>query len=159
MSESIARASVAENMRSVFIHAEAGDNLLQVAQVMQVARIRHLPVLRDGVLVGILSHRDVLEYSASPLDGTLAERLEPLRSIPVTRVMHTGVHGIAPDATLAEAAREMLRYKIGCLPVVLAESAGDRMVGLLTESDLLAAAYLPRVDARTLEPCIAGAVR
>ena len=41
----------------------------------------------------------------------------------------------------------MLRLQIGCLPVVEATPEGPRLVGLLTESDLLRAAYLPPLDA------------
>jgi CBS domain-containing membrane protein len=152
MPESIALECVAAKMRVAFISASPSDDLLQVAQLMQLARIRHLPVLTGEVLVGIVSHRDVLEASASPFDGTsLAERREQLRTIPVSRVMHAVVHTVAPDATLQEAAQEMLRYKIGCLPVVVSSGGECRVVGLITESDLLAAAYVPRMDARTLE--------
>jgi CBS domain-containing protein len=149
----LARERVADRMRTVFIHAEVDETLLQVAGIMQLARIRHLPVLDKGLLVGILSHRDVLEFAQPPLQvNDSAGRRAHLARIPVARVMRSSVHGVSPDATLAEAAEEMLRYKIGCLPVVVpGEEGGRRMVGLITESDLIAAAYLPRFDARTLE--------
>jgi len=139
-------------MRSEFIHAEPGDSLLQAAQIMQLARIRHLPVLETGRLVGLISHRDILEHTEPCLEGSEVERRALLRDIPVSRVMHTAVHCVAPEASLAEAAEKLLRYKIGCLPVVVSSEAGPRMVGLITESDLLGAAYLPAFDARTLEP-------
>jgi CBS domain-containing protein len=47
------------------------------------------------------------------------------------------------STTLGAAARRMLRLKIDCLPVVRAGSNGPALVGLLTESDLLRAAYAP----------------
>ena len=148
----LARERVAQRMRSVFIHAEVDETLLQVAGIMQLARIRHLPVLDNGLLVGIVSHRDLLEYAQPPLEANdAAGRRAHLARISVASVMRSSVHGVSPDTTLAEAAEEMLRYKIGCLPVVVPADGGQRMVGLITESDLLAAAYLPRFDARTLE--------
>jgi CBS domain-containing protein len=57
--------------------------------------------------------------------------------------MHPNPWTASPDTTLREAAERMLRFKIGCLPVV--ERGPDRLelVGLITESDLLRAAYAP----------------
>jgi CBS domain-containing protein len=146
--------SVRRRMRHCFISAEPTDSALQAAQLMQLARIRHLPVVAGGCLLGIVSHRDLLEASPSPLEGgSTSARLDRLRAMPLARIMHTSVCTISPDATLREAAEQMLRYKIGCLPVVeVGPAAGDprEMIGLITESDLLAAAYLPELDARTL---------
>jgi CBS domain-containing membrane protein len=144
---------VGERMRRYFISAEPTDSALQGAQLMQLARIRHLPVVLDGRLLGIVSHRDLLEGSYSPLEErSAAQRLDWLRAIPLARIMHTSVCTVSPEATLREAAEQMLRHKIGCLPVVgggaKAGQPGE-IVGLITESDLLAAAYLPGIDPRT----------
>ena len=58
-----------------------------------------------------------------------------LRSVMTPREVET----IAPDAPLATAASRLVGHRIGCLPVV----RDDRvMVGLVTETDLLAAAFL-----------------
>jgi len=138
--DALERELVGQRMRSEFIHAEPGDSLLQAVQMMQLARIRHLPVLDDRWLVGLLSHRDALE-SLALREGEVEGRAL-LHRIPLSRVMHTAVHSIGPEARLAEAAQAMLRYKVGCLPVVVASDARAQMVGLTTESDLLEAAYL-----------------
>ena len=53
--------------------------------------------------------------------------------------MTSRIHTISPKATLAEAAALLLQHKIGCLPVV--DPAG-KPVGLVTETDLLRAAYV-----------------
>ena len=45
----------------------AGDNILDAAQLMAARRLRHLPVVEDGNLVGIVSMRDVLAYLAERL--------------------------------------------------------------------------------------------
>jgi len=145
MPDSIELEPVTARMRTFFIHANANDSLLEVMQVMQLARIRHLPVLEQGVLVGVVSHRDVLQLLAHPGAGrTEARSSEELRRLPVSGVMHGVVYSIGPDATLGEAAQEMLCYGVGFLPIVVSTDAGSRMVGLITESDLLAAAYAPR---------------
>ena len=51
----------------------------------------------------------------------------------VKEVMTNNPVTIAPDASVGDAAREMLERKIGCLPVV----ESGRLVGILTESDLV----------------------
>jgi CBS domain-containing membrane protein len=137
-------------MRRSFIHAKPTDSLLQAVQIMQLARIRHLPVLDGERLVGLVSHRDLLEASASPLEeSSQVERFDRLRSVPLSRVMNTILCTIDRDTPLREVAERMLRHKIGCLLVVDGECGGS-LLGLITEADLLAAAYLPELDARTL---------
>ena len=95
----------------------------------------------------MLSHRDVLAASLAKLEQVgPAERLEHLRRILVAELMQTNLDTATESTTLAEAARRMLRLKIGCLPVVRASSGGPILVGLVTESDLLRAAYAPDFD-------------
>jgi CBS domain-containing membrane protein len=150
MSLPVGLQPVHTKMRRSFIHARPNDSLLQAVQIMQLARIRHLPVLDGERLVGIVSHRDLLEASASPLDeSSQVERFDRLRSVPLSRVMNTAVCTIDRDLPLREVAERMLRHKIGCL-LVVDEASECSVLGLITEADLLAAAYLPELDARTL---------
>jgi acetoin utilization protein AcuB len=93
-------------------------------QLMRDHRIRHLPVVEDGRLVGILSDRDLRPVLLSP--GLARARVRELMSEDLTTV--------GPDAPLEEAASLLVVKKIGCLPVV----AHGRLVGIVTETDLLA---------------------
>jgi CBS domain-containing protein len=127
-------------MSAEFASLRTEDRLDLADQVMQLGRVRHMPVIdADGRVVGIVSHRDLLEASLSRL---LA--LEPLArraflgSIGIGEVMTRHVETIAPDETLARAAELMLHHKIGCLPVVRSDGV---MIGILTETDLLRCAY------------------
>ena len=137
-------AKVAELMRKQFVHVDPDESLLEADQILRLARIRHLPVVRDGELVGILTHRDVMEAALSRLDesGPTA-RLEHLRSVSVGEVMTRDVETATPDMELSEAAVRMLRHKIGCLPVVSSRAPPVHAVGLITETDLVRAAYAP----------------
>jgi CBS domain-containing protein len=126
-------APVARWMRRHFVSTAPEESLLEVDRIMRLTRIRHLPVLRDGLLVGIVSHRDVAPVAD-------AHKL-------VGDVMHTGVFCAEPLTPLAEAARRMLGRKIGCLVVVRRGARGDEAIGLITESDLLRVAYAPDFDA------------
>jgi CBS domain-containing membrane protein len=142
--ESLANETVATLMRANFISAAPDDSLLEADRIMRLARIRHLPVVKKGVLVGLISHRDVLAASIARLEKCEpADRIDHLRRISIGEVMQSDVATVSETTTLGSAARRMLRLKIGCLPVVRSGPAGPLLVGLVTESDLLRAAYAP----------------
>jgi CBS domain-containing protein len=137
-------AKVADLMRKQFVQVHPEESLLEADQILRLARIRHLPVVRDGELVGILTRRDVMEAALSRLDerGPTA-RLEHLRSVSVEEVMTRDVETATPEMELSDAAVRMLRHKIGCLPVVASRKSPLHAVGLITETDLVRAAYAP----------------
>ena len=136
--------TVGRLMRTQFICMSPEDNLLEADRIMRLARVRHLPVARKGILVGVLSHRDILAASIAKLEERdPAERLEHLRGISISQLMQKQPYTATAETTLVEAAQRMLRLKIGCLPVVRASLDGPELIGLVTESDLLRAAYAP----------------
>ena len=112
-----------------------GNDILDVADdVMTLARIRHLPVLDQGRVVGVLSQRDLFHSALIKVLGfKQGEQKDLMRTIQVREVMSKPVITISPDASAKEAARLMMEKKIGCLPVVEAEN----FVGLVTETDIL----------------------
>ncbi len=134
-----AERQVSSVMASDFVSVKAKDQLDFVDDVMQLGRIRHMPVLDGEQLIGVVSQRDLL---AASLSRALAfegdQRRNFMRSVVVQEVMTAQPITVAPEATLREAARLMLAHRIGCLPVV---DDGDHMVGLVTETDLLRGAY------------------
>jgi acetoin utilization protein AcuB len=95
-------------------------------------RIRHLPVLERGRLVGIVSDRDL--RSAAPALGD-PERASALEKIRIADVMSPDVITAHPDDPVEEAANKMRERKIGCLPVV----EGGELVGIITSSDVMGA--------------------
>jgi acetoin utilization protein AcuB len=95
-------------------------------------RIRHLPVVEDDRLVGIVSDRDL--RSATPTLGD-PERVEALGRILVREVMVRDVSTVQPDDPIEEAANVMREKKIGCLPAV----EDDALVGIITSSDVMEA--------------------
>jgi acetoin utilization protein AcuB len=103
--------------------------------ITRAQRIRHLPVLEDGLLVGLVTERD-LRLAAPPAwttDG--AELRATLSTKKVSEVMVSHVITTAPATPIEAAAKLLYENKIGCLPIV----EDDRLVGILTESDLLRA--------------------
>ncbi len=126
-------------MQREFASVRSDERLDLVDDVMALGRVRHMPVVDDGKLVGVVSQRDLLAASLTRvLDFDNQERRTFLRSIDVREVMSGRPITVAPSATLREAAALMLRHKIGCLPVI---GPGGEALGLVTETDLLRAAY------------------
>lgn len=138
---SIAMRPIETIMRTEFASLRPDDRLDLADQVMKLGRVRHLPVLDPGGrLIGIVSNRDLLEASlTSVLSFETTERRGFLRSIGVSEVMKSEVVTVELGTPLGVAAGRMIRNKIGCLPVIREDGT---MVGLVTETDLLIAAYL-----------------
>lgn len=104
--------------------------------LMRMDRIRHLPVVGDGRVVGILSQRDLFRAGVALLAGGAGgeDEARPAR-LRVGDVMTREVFTAHPDADLGAAVEMMLQQRVGCLPVVL----DDRLIGLLAETDVLRA--------------------
>jgi CBS domain-containing membrane protein len=113
------------------------DKLTLADEVMQLGRIRHLPILEDDgeQLVGIVSQRDLFRGAlAQALGyGQYAHR-KLLDTFSVKDVMTTEVITASPETPLVEAARVLMQRKIGCLPVV----EKGRLAGIITEGDFVA---------------------
>jgi CBS domain-containing protein len=132
--------TVAGLMRRHFIALAPEDSLLEAFQLMRLARLRLLPVVRDGILVGVLTYRDLNQVMLRELLGNPAAALE---AILVGSVMAAPTLTVAPEARLVDAATSLCRTALGCVPVVEPGRHGPRLLGLVTESDLLRAAFGP----------------
>jgi acetoin utilization protein AcuB len=114
------------------ITIERAEPISLARRLMQTHRIRHLPVLHAGKLVGIVSQRD-LERFDRVLD--LDQRL-----VPVGEAMTIPAYSVLADASLREVAAQMSSRRCGSAVVVDDE---QRVVGLITAVDgLRALSYL-----------------
>ena len=98
----------------------AEDDIALAVQLMEWGDVRHLPVVRDDHLVGIVSQRDILAA------GSRHRRISQIMSAPVQTA--------DPDDDVADAARRMVAGRLGCLPVL----ARGELIGIVTVTDLVA---------------------
>ena len=105
------------------------ENLLDEAhELMREYNVRHVPVVDDEKLIGIISERDVLLRAKLGDDGSIE-----VPALPLYEVMTTDVITCRPDSLIADVAATMLEHRIGCLPVI----SNAVLVGLVTSSDLM----------------------
>ncbi len=108
-------------------------------------RIRHIPILEGGHLVGIVTDRDLRDASPA-LDDP--ERANALQKIQVRDVMTRDVITTNPEDSIENAAQVMYEHKIQSLPVVTegpvvdegtAEAEEEELLGIVTSSDVMRA--------------------
>jgi acetoin utilization protein AcuB len=102
-------------------------------ELMTENKIRQLPVLSNGTLVGIVTDRDVRSFlSGSRLAS--AEEREKALSVKVGEIMTSEPLTVAPDDELTEAVELLLEQKVGGVPVV---DEAEGLVGIVTYVDVL----------------------
>lgn len=105
----------------------------EALQLMKDKKIRRLPVVSRGMLVGIVTDRDLREANPSKATSlSIWELTYLLSKTTVGELMKQPVITISPDAPVEQAAMLMNRHKIGGLPVV----EGTKVAGIITESDI-----------------------
>jgi acetoin utilization protein AcuB len=108
--------------------------LPEAHRLMTDQRIRRLPVVQDGLLVGIVTLGDVRGAEPSGATSLSIWELNYLLSkLKIEEIMTRNLITISPYATVGQAAEVMLEHKVSGLPVVDGEI---KLVGIITESDI-----------------------
>lgn len=122
------------------ITLEASATIAQAIDLLGSLDIRHLPIVRDNELVGMISDRDMRDFeipamlSASGAPDTGAARNHDS----VAALMQTDVLTVGGETDVSEVVRIMIDQKVGAIPVV--DEMDGRLVGIVSYIDLLRAA-------------------
>lgn len=125
---------VSEMMQYSVLTTTPDSTLALAWRLLEDHRIRHLPVVSEGHLVGLVTDRDI--RSAAPASAPLPSRDERtiyMGTTPVSSCMTQDVITVNPETDMTVATQRMLNGRFGCLPVL----AQHRLVGIITEIDLL----------------------
>lgn len=114
---------------------EHDAKLLDAALLMRSSGFRHLPVVKEGRPVGVLSDRDVQRASPSIFSNLSPDEYNQLfETVPVEKVMAREPVTATPETPIKEVARIMYEQRVGSVLVV---GPDQKVLGIVTNTDLL----------------------
>ncbi len=111
--------------------------------ILDFKRIRHIPIVDGDVLVGILSHRDLLRAAISnlsPASMNLQKKLD--QKIEVSQLMNPKPITVTQDCDIKTVASLMRDNNISCVCVV---DGANKLKGIITEADFLTLAFEKKI--------------
>ena len=102
----------------------------EVWDVMRELDIRHVPVVENNALVGMLSDRDLAQFEGT---AALRDRL----GTPVVKVMSSDVICVSPETALGEIVDLLIEHRIGAVPVIRPDTR--EVIGIVSYVDVLEA--------------------
>ena len=128
-----ATKSVGDIMSTELVTLKIGDTLRLADDIMNLAKIRHFPVLDDDRVAGVIDQADLLHASLRSLVKNPKESLrQALGTVAVKEVMMAPTT-VSADTSIGEAARIMVDKNVECLLVM----QDGRLAGLVSRTDLL----------------------
>ena len=125
-----------EIMQQSVLTATPDMSLALAWRLMEDHRIRHLPVVVDHRLIGIVTDRDIRRASlALNTSHTPAEMTYHMGTTAIETCMTRDIVTTSPEADIRQGVQQMLAGHVGCLPVL----SHKQLVGIITEIDLLGA--------------------
>jgi acetoin utilization protein AcuB len=128
------------------------DSVAHARALIEEHRINQLPVVRNGLLLGMVTDRDLRDaVNAVTTSADEAGTVEPAPrvpgKIPVETVMTHDVITLSPHSSLVTAAELMRRQRIGSVPIV---DGRRELVGIITRSDIVKA-FIVRENKRSAQ--------
>ena len=109
------------------------SSVSDAVKLMKEKRIKHIPVVKDEKLKGIISDRDIKEFSPSKATSLDVYELHYLlATTKVKELMKTKVFTTTPNTPVEEAAMLMFDNNIGSLPAV----EGSKVAGIISDRDI-----------------------
>jgi len=110
------------------------DTLRTAVNAVQRNRIRHIPIVEDGRLVGIVTDRDIKRATPSVHGGASQDDFNRLLDeLTLAQVMTRDPLTVRPGTSVKDAVALLIDRKYGALPVV----EGEKLVGILSDIDFL----------------------
>ncbi|MBI2369521.1 MAG: CBS domain-containing protein [Deltaproteobacteria bacterium] len=109
------------------------DTVGQAFSLIQRHKVRHLPVVRDGKLVGIITDRDIRQAFVPVRSGQEGRPRYVLKKLRVSELMTPRPLTVTPQTDVVEAATLLNQHRIGGLPVV----ENGKLVGIITVTDIV----------------------
>ena len=129
----MAAPTVREHMTPNPLTVDVTMSVAKAHRIMGDKSVRHLPVVKNGDLIGIVTLSDILDLSLS--ESNHMNFFEPnylMGSVPVDELMTPEPVTISPNNSVLEAADLMFEHDIGSLPVM----EDSKIIGIITKTDI-----------------------
>ena len=130
---------VEEIMTTKVFTVEQHDLIDRVFFLINYEKIRHLPVVEKGKVIGIVSDRDLYKAlgpksNSNAIEGSIKNSELHVVNTRVQNIMRRGVITTTTDAMVSEVAGIMAEHKIGAVPVI---NSNNKLVGIVSATDIL----------------------
>ena len=127
---------VEDIMTAKVFTVEQHDLIDRVFFLIHYEKIRHLPVVEKGKVIGIVSDRDLYKVLGPKNNSNVIEGTSELHVVhkKVQNIMHRGVLTVHPESYVSEAASLMANNRVGALPVV---DKDNKLMGIISATDIL----------------------
>jgi CBS domain-containing protein len=125
---------VSRIMTEAVVAIEVARPVSEVLDCFLQYRIHHLPVVRLGKLVGMLSSADVMKLEFLVPKSTVDRAVYLDQRLTIAQLMQPPVVSLKHSASVADAAERMIDAGVHAAPVV---DAGDHVIGIVTTSDVI----------------------
>ena len=111
------------------------DSLHDARSLMEKHRFRHIPIVDDGQLVGLVTQRNIFAHGVSSQELMSKDELSEIETGTILAdIMSTNIISVTANIDIADAAQLVFTKKIGCLPVIDHE---NRLIGIITDHDFV----------------------
>jgi len=127
---------IEKHMRASVTAAHVSDSIQSVVTMMHEKHLRHLPVVGEDFVIGIVSDRDIRRaFGREHIEDACAQAQGEVYvgATAVAEIMSTDVITTKPESKLTDAADKMHLHRISALPVV----KHNRLAGIITDSDII----------------------
>lgn len=123
-------------MQSEVVSIRSSASVREAILLLEDWHIRHLPVVDDGKLVGMVSDRDLRDFRLPPIDeADDPDYADRMLSRPVSEAMSEEVLTVAPEDSLRSVVDAMIDGRVGAIPVV--RDVDGVVVGIVSYIDML----------------------
>lgn len=126
---------VSEIMTRNLIKLNLSDELTKAEELFKTHKLRHIPVVAENKIIGMLSYTDLLRVSYADVVEREADNVESIvfNMFSIRQVMTKDVVIINPETTIKETAEILSKNEFHALPVC----DNDNLVGIVTTTDLI----------------------
>jgi CBS domain-containing membrane protein len=131
----IRKAPVSTIMTENVITVGKEDHLETAEKLFKKHHIRHIPVVADNVIIGMLSYTDLLRISFADAVGVEDENVETMvyDMFTIQQIMKKNIVSVSPSHSIKQVAKILAKEEFHALPVV----HRNKLVGIVTTTDMI----------------------